>query len=362
MSHKTTDARVSREALETFCVEAMRRSGMTEADARVTAEVLVTTDTWGTHTHGTKQIRKLMKNFRDGRMDVNARVELVGEGPGWARFDGHRSMPMPSSVLAMRTAIAKARQTGIAICTVGNSGHYGAAGYYAWLAAQADMIGLSFTNVDPCMAVPGACAPVLGTNPVGYAVPAGEEYPILLDIATSIVAASKVFTARDLGQPVPEGWIIDKDGQPTTDPSQYPAVGALLPMAGHKGYGIALLVEILTGGLAGGALGNEVTSWVGTSLTPVNQSHCFVAINIGAFEPITAFKRRMDALIRQLKNAPKAKGVDRIWLPGEKEWEYREKALVDGIALPEDVRVSLKGLAEDLGMPSLGATAYDSTR
>jgi len=353
MSHNAGDARVSREALEAFCVEAMRRAGMNEADARLTAEVLVTTDTWGTHTHGTKQLRNLMKNFREGRMDIKARAELVGEGPGWARFDGHASMPMPTSVRAMETAIAKAKNTGIAIATVNNSGHFGAAGYYAWLATRHDMIGMSFTNVDPGVAAPGSRGSVLGTNPIAYAVPAGREHPVMLDIATSVVAASKIYALRQLGKPLPEGWIVDGDGLPTTDPGNYPLAGALLPMAGHKGYGIGLMVEVLTGVLAGGAFGRDVRSWVFGEAAPVNQSHTFIAINVCAFEPVDDFKSRMDALIRQIKDAPKAKGADRIWLPGEKEWEYRAKALAGGIALPQDVRASLKGLAEDLGMEGL---------
>jgi len=353
MNQNESSARVSREALEGFCVEAMRRAGMTEADARVTADVLVTTDTWGTHTHGTKQLRNLMKNFREGRMDIKARAELTAEGPGWARFDGHASMPMPTSVRAMETAVAKAKNTGIAISTVCNSGHYGAAGYYAWLATTHDMIGLSFSNVDPGVAAPGSRGSVLGTNPLAYAVPAGQEHPVILDIATSVVAAGKVYAQRDLGKPLPEGWVVDGDGLPTTNPNLYPKIGALMPMAGHKGYGIGLMVEILTGVLGGGAFGNGVRSWVIGEPLPVNQSHTFIAISVAAFEPVAEFKSRMDTLIRQIRDAPKAKGSDRIWLPGEKEWEYRAKALAEGIALPQDVRASLKGLAEDCGMVSI---------
>ena len=348
----TTSNRITREQLDCFCVDAMCRCGMTPEDARVTAEVLIMTDCWGVHTHGTKQIRMLMKNFRDGRMDVAARAECVGEGPGWAQFDGHHSMPMPTSVLAMQTAVDKAKQTGIAVSTVRNSGHYGAAGYYAYLATRQDMIGLSFTNVDPGVAAPGSRGSVLGTNPLAYAVPADKEYPIMLDIATSVVAASKIFALRQLGKPLPEGWIVDGDGVPTTDPGNYPVTGALLPMAGHKGYGLGLLVEILTGVLAGGAFGRDVRSWCVGEAAPVNQSHTFIAINVAAFEPVAEFKQRMDTLIRQIKDAPKARGAERIYLPGEKEWEHREEALANGIDLPEDVRANLRSLAADLGVSS----------
>jgi ureidoglycolate dehydrogenase (NAD+) len=336
--------------LKAFCVEAMVKAGMRQADADITAEVLVTTDTWSVYTHGSKQVRGLMKNYRDNRMDINARAEVIGEGASWGLMDDHRAMPMPTSVMAMNMAIEKAGKNGIACVAVRNSGHYGAAGYYANMAAEKDMIGLSFTNVDPGVAVPGSRVPVMGTNPVAYAVPAGKEYPVMLDIATSVVAASKVFAAKDLKKPIPEGWIIDKDGLPTTDPTGYPEAGALMPMAGHKGYGFALMVEIICGVLAGGDFGSAVTSWVKEIPEPVNQSHLFIAINIGKFIPIEQFKQRMDELIRFIKSAPRAKGVERIYLPGEMEWESRAKALKSGMMLPDHVMVRLQGLADDYGL------------
>ena len=341
---------VKPESLKTFCVKAMKTAGMNEEDAGITAEVLVTTDTWGVFTHGTKQLRGLLQNFRDRRMDIKAESKVVGEGPGWGLIDGHHFMPLVTSVRAMELAIAKARNSGTAFVTVRNSGHFGGAGYYAHLAAEQDMIGLSFTNVDPGVSVPGARVPLLGTNPIAYAVPAGNEPPIMLDIATSVVAASKIYAARDVGKAIPEGWIIDKDGLPTTDATGYPAVGALLPMAGHKGYGISLLIEIVTGVLAGGAFGPEVVSWMQESATPVNQSHAFLAVNVSKFLPIDQFKERMDSLIRFIRNAPKAQGADRIYLPGEMEWEARQRSLREGMTLPDHVMVRLEGLAQDFGI------------
>ncbi len=338
---------VKPEKLQAFCIEAMRRAGMKEEDARITAEILVTTDTWGTLTHGTKQLRGLLKNFRDQRMDVNAAGEILEEGPGWAMYDAHISMPLVVSHQAMQTAMAKAKECGIGMAGVKNSGHFGAAGYYAWMAARNDMIGLSFSNVDPGVAVPGSRVPVLGTNPLAYAVPAGKEYPVFLDIATSVVAASKIYAAQALKKPIPENWLLDKDGIPTTNPAGYPYEGAMMFMAGHKGYGIALMVEILTGILCGGAFGSQVVSWVKKIPQPVNQSHSFIAINIAAMMPIEQFKDRMDQMIREIKAAPRAKGSDRIYLPGEMEWERREKALKQGMSLPEDVVANLKGVAED---------------
>lgn len=339
--------------LERFCMRAMRKAGMSAEDAQITADVLVTTDTWGVHTHGTRQLRPLLKNFRDGKMDLHASAELLSEGPSWAIFDGHRSMPMVTSTVAMRTAMEKARETGIAYVGVRNTGHFGAAGYYANMAARENMIGISMCNVDPGVAVPGSKTPVLGTNPLAYAVPAGKEKTVFLDIATSVVAAGKVYAAQAAGKRVPEGWLLDAEGLPTTDPSGYPHVGALLPMAGHKGYGLALMIEILTGVLAGGAFGKGVVSWV-TGGEPVNQSLSFIALDVGMLIPVNEFGRRMDQLILEIQGAPKARGTERIYLPGEKEWENRERALKEGLSLPPDVLKSLQGLAEDYALDGAG--------
>jgi ureidoglycolate dehydrogenase (NAD+) len=341
---------VSIDDLQAFCTEAMIAAGMRPEDAKLSAEVLAANDSWGIHTHGTKQLRGLMDNFRRGRMDTAAEAEVVKDGPSFAVFDGHRSMPVVSSVGAMRTAIEKARQTGIACTVVYNSGHNAGAGYYANMAAEEGMFGMAMTNVDIVMAVTGSKGPVLGTNPIAYASPAGNESPVMLDIATSVVAASKAFACRQLGQPMPEPWLLDRDGVPTTDPSNYPEEGAIVPMAGYKGYGIALMIEILTGLLVGAPYASHLNSWVNDTDDPVNQSHTFIAIDINQFTPIESFKENMDALIGDIKNAPKARGVDRIFLPGEMEWGRREKAEENGIPLPEDVILKLQGLAEDVGV------------
>ena len=244
----------------------------------------------------------------------------------------------------------KAKACGIGYVGVKHSSHYGAAGFYANLAAQHDMFGLSMCNVDPCMTVPGAKGKVLGTNPIAYAAPAGAEKPVYLDIATSAVAATKIFSAKALGKQIPDNWLVDEEGIPTTDPSQYPAKGAQLPMAAHKGYGLAVMVEILTAVLTGAAILSGVKSWVADTTEPTDEGHAFIAIDISQMMPLGEFKGRMDGMIREIHAAPKAKGADRIYLPGEMEWERRTDALANGIALPADVLANLYGLAEDAGL------------
>lgn len=340
--------------LEIFCYEAMRWYGLRDVDALLSAKIFVAIDTWGTHTHGTRQLRNLLKNFPIGRLDTQAKAEIVSEGLGWALIDGHNAMPPVTASRAMQVAIDKAKICGIAYTSVRHSSHFGAAGYYVNQAAEQDMIGLVMCNTDPQMTVPGAKGKVLGTNPIAYAFPAGNYKSVFLDIATSAVAANKVIRASALGEQIPLGWLVDGEGTPTTNPEFFPEQGALMPMAAHKGYGLAVLVEVLCGVLAGASLTRQQVSWVpgspGTSDEPVNQGQLFMAIDPATVMPLQEFKQRMDSLIEYFHNAPKAKGEDRVYLPGEMEWERRRIALAEGINLPSDVTDSLRILAEDIGL------------
>ncbi len=350
MSTTATHFTVQLEDLTAFCLAALRQVGVNDADARLTADALVTTDTLGTFTHGTRQLRGLIKNVRDGRLNPSAAETLVSEGPAWAMLDAHYAMPPAVASRAMQRAMAKARACGVGYVGVKHTSHFGAAGYYARLAAAEDMLGIAMCNVDPVMTVTGAAAKVIGTNPIAWAAPAGEERMVFLDVATSRVAATKVFAAKALGKSVPDTWLIGANGLPTTDPSRFPEEGALLPLADYKGYGLAVLVEVLGGALTGAALLSGVVSWASDSREKVNQGHAFIAFDIGAMMPLAEFKSRMDSMVRELRAAPKAAGVERVYVPGEMEWERREAALTTGIPLPPDVAAGLRGLGEDVGL------------
>ena len=340
--------------LEAFVIEAMRHYGIREADARLAAKILVTTDTWGVHTHGTRQLRLLLKNFPIGRLKADAVSEVIHEGMAWALMDGNHALPFVSAHRAMELAIQKAKIAGIGYVSVIHTSHFGAAGYYATMAAQQDMIGIAMCNADPQMTIPGARGKVLGTNPIAYAVPAGKNKPVFFDIATSAAAANKIIRAKLLGQPVPEGWLVNDDGEPTTDPSGFPEKGALMPMAAHKGFGFALLVEVLAGVMNGAALTKEQPSWVtgvlGSPPGPANQGQMFIAIDAGSMLSPQVFDQRMEWLVDYIHDVPKAKDSKRTYLPGEIEWEKRELALTNGMILPPDVVDSLTGLAQDVGI------------
>lgn len=352
MDQKPDVARVPREQLARFCVEALRRVGLTEADAQMGADVLVTTDAWGVFTHGTKCLAGYLRRLQAGGLRPNGRPRIVTEGGAWATVDGDSALGLVTSVFAMRTAIAKAQQQGIAYVGVRNSCHFGAAGYYAWLAAREGLIGIAVANDIPSVAAPGSRGPVLGSNPIAYAVPAGRHPPVLLDMATAAVAGGKVYAARTRGEPIPNTWLIDAHGRPTTDPSGYPDTGALQPAAGHKGYGLALLVETLAGVLTGAATTWQVGSWMWDDGTqPTHHGAAFLAIDVNTIMPAADFTRRMEALVDEIHAAPRADGVERLWVPGEMEWERHARAQREGIALPADVVASLKKSAELVGVP-----------
>ncbi len=347
----TRSVRVSADDLHAFCTTALKNVGVAAADARTTADVLVTTDTWGVFTHGVKALRGYIRRLRGGGLRADARPEVVADGPAWAIVDGQSALGMVTSVYAMRVAMDKARASGIGYVGVRNSCHFGAAGYYANLAAADGMIGVAMANDIPSVTAPGARNAITGSNPLAYAVPTGSGPPILLDMATSIVAGGKVAAAHTLGKTIPPDWIIDRDGLPTTDPAAFSQGGALQPMAGHKGYGIALLIEALSALLTGALVTRQVLPWMHADPSlPTGHGAAFIAIDIAALMPVDIFQQRADALVREIRTAPRAPGAERIYLPGEMEWERRERALKEGILLPPDVAVSVAALAEELGL------------
>jgi ureidoglycolate dehydrogenase (NAD+) len=336
--------------LHRFCVEALLKAGATEAHARTTADVLVTTDTWGTFTHGTKALRNYVRRLRAGGLRAKGNPHIIKEGPASALVDGDSSLGMVSSVFAMQTAIQKAKSSGIAFVGLRNNCHYGAAGYYASMAIPENMIGFSMANDIPTVGAPGAKGHVLGSNPYAFAAPAGKELPVMLDMATSVVAGGKVFAAATLGKPIPEGWIMDLEGKPTRDATLFSHAATLNSLGGYKGFCIAFMIEVLAAVLTGSSISRKVLSWTFSDATqPTGHGAAFMAINVGAFIDVEDFKRRMDHLIEEIHAAPKAE-TGELFAPGEIEFRRREKALKDGIDLPADVVANLQGLADDLGM------------
>lgn len=338
--------------LKDFCRKVLVQEGMCEKNAAIVAEVLSETDAFGTNSHGTKNLLGYIDKVHAGGLDIGAEPEVILEGPSFASIDANKCFGMISSVKAMELACEKAEKTGIAIVTVKNSCHFGAAGYYANIAARKGLIGIAMSNVDPNMTVPGAKGMLIGNNPIAYAAPAVSMPSVFLDIALSNVASLKVVQAKKDGKQIPPTWIVDKDGLPTTDPSHYPDEGAMQPMAAHKGYGLAVFVDVLTGILSGGctSMGGEIVSWCFEPEKPNNVCHTFIAINPAQFNDGQKIESRVEDMSETLRNAPKAKGFDRIYMPGEIEWGKYKVVQEDGFTIPAAVEDSLRTLAGRTGV------------
>lgn len=345
---------ISVDALQSFCERVLQELGVSAPDAATTADVLVTTDSWGVFTHGTKLLAGYARRLQAGGLRTDCSPRVQAEGPAWAIIDGQSTLGQVTSCFAMRTAIDKARQIGAAYVGVCNSCHFGAAGYYASLAARENMIGLAMANDVPSVAAPGSRGAVLGSNPIAYAIPAGHYDPLLLDISTATVAGGRVYAHLKRGEPIPDGWLIGPDGHPTRDGTLYPALAALAPMSGHKGYGIGLLIEVLAGMLTGAAVTRQIGSWLFDDPSlPTNHGAAFLVIDIASLTPGAGFAKRMVELVDEIHSVPAADGCNGVLLPGEREWNHRRNALVNGLRLPDDVAAALEELAANLGLDIL---------
>lgn len=346
---------VSIERLTQFCVESLQRVGVGSNDALIAANALVRTDAMGVFTHGTKLLIGYLKKLKGGGYRPTGQPRIEREGPGWAVIDGDSALGQIGGEFAIRLAIEKARNVGVAYVGLRNTGHIGAAGYYADVAAREGFISMITGNDMPSVAAPGAKGPVLGSNPLAYGVPVTNGDPILLDIATAAVAGGKVYAAHQRGEPIPPTWLIGPDGLPTTDGSLYPAKASLAPMAGHKGYGFGLWCEILSGVLPGGHLTWQIGSWIFDEPSkPSWHNASFMVIDVGAIAPRAEFDQRLKHLIDELHAVPTAEGVDQVLLPGEREWRNFHRAQQEGIPLPADVRAKLQEVSALCGveMPS----------
>ena len=294
-------ARVKIDELMRFSEEVLVKSGLTKENAKAVAETIVTTDTFGVLSHGTKNLYGYIQKMHAGGLNASAVPTVEKDGPAWGIVNGNAAIGMLTADFAMKKAIEKAKNTGIAYVGVYNSCHFGAAGYYANMAAKAGMIGLSMSNGDPVMAVPNSSGVVIGNNPFAFAAPLKNGKSVFLDIALSNVAALKVVMAKEKGITVPDGWLVDKDGKPTNDPSGFPQSSYLQPMAAHKGYGFAVLVEILASVLTGAGMLSEITSW-NLDLPSKNKvGHAFIAIDIAQITDKEIFFDRMERMVAELK-------------------------------------------------------------
>lgn len=349
----------SASALESFCADIFFKSHVPILDAEILAQTLVRTDMRGVHSHGVVRISRYLKCVRAGGINPNIEPSILAEGPNFTRYDGRSGLGIPLAMKAVRRAVDIARQHTIGLVTVNHSDHFGAAGHYALYCAEQGMIGITMSNTCPLVAVTGSAGRVIGNNPLAYAVPAQKYRAVLYDVSMSVVASGKVELAHSHGERIPFGWILDPLGNPTTDPRHIYQNGAMLPFGGHKGYGLAVLVEVLAGALASAGILDEVKSWNETPGKDANTGHCFIAINIANLLSLEAFRHRIDDMITRMIQAPRAVGVDRIYYPGEIEFEREAAAEIGGIRLPDASVTALHEAADMVGLPMISGMKGD---
>ncbi len=339
---------LSPEVLRRICTRMMQAAGMPQADAVITADSLVDADLRGTHSHGVIQLPGYLDRLAAGGINPRPVIKVAGDTPAVAIVDGDRGMGQVVSHYAMELAIRKGKETGVGVTTVRNSEHFGACAYWSLMAVSRDMIGICSTNGVSCMPPFGGITGTIGNNPIAIAAPAGREYPMVIDIATSVVAQGKMRVSAARGEKIPLDWAITLEGEPTDDPLEG-LKGLVLPVAGYKGFGLALGFEVLTAILPGALFAKQVPLDPGPAES-LRIGHYFQAIDIAPMMAVSEFKARMDELLRQVKESKLAKGVQRIYAPGEIEESTKARRLESGIPLADAVVEDLKAAASKLGV------------
>jgi LDH2 family malate/lactate/ureidoglycolate dehydrogenase len=337
--------RIDPKKLLEFATAVYVAAGMSDADARLCADTLVQADLWGHQSHGVMRLSWYAARLKAGVCDPKAKPELVVDAGGLALIDGHDGMGQVLTARAAQEATRRAKAHGIAAVGIRNSNHFGTALYFTLMAAREGCVGFLSTNASPAMAPWGGRKKIVGTNPWSWALPAGSHPPMVLDIANTGVARGKIYLAKQKGERIPEGWAINAAGAPTTDPAE--AIdGIILPMAQHKGYAIALMMDMLSGVLTGSGFGAEVAGPYQAERRS-RAGQMMIALNIEAMQPLSEFNARVEALIAQIKAVPLAQGFDEVFYPGEIEARNDVKNRHEGLSLPDDTLTDLKKVAEE---------------
>jgi LDH2 family malate/lactate/ureidoglycolate dehydrogenase len=342
------ERRVDAERLEGFIAALFRGVGMSEPDAELLGSIIVETDLRGAYSHGCALAAGYLDRMGQGLIDPRGQPKVVKDAGAALVIDADNALGHIAVDFAMRRAIDRARDTGVAAAAVGGSNHCGAMAHYAMLALPHDMIGLATTNGLPTMAFWGGLDRILSINPVGIAIPAGEERPFVLDTSFGAAARGKIVVHQQTGRPLPEGWAFDREGHPTIDPAAA-LDGLIQPSGGYKGTSLALVMGVLSALLSGAAYGTELGDFV-SGARPGQDGQFVLAIAIGAFEDPARFKSRMDGIIRQIHASRTAPGSDRVSLPGEHAVEMAAAYRRDGVPMTEATRRALSAVAERLGV------------
>lgn len=339
------------ERLHAFIHGALVALGLPASDADICAQRMTEADLRGVDTHGIFRLPHYCRRIQAGGFNRQPRVHAVRDTPVTALVDGDNGMGHVVMTTATQLAIRKAAESGLAWVGVFRSNHAGPAAVYSTMPLAHDMIGIYMTVANANHMAPwGGVDLILGTNPISVAIPAGEEPPIALDMATTVSSYGKIKLAAQKGESIPSGWMVDRTGQPLTDP-QRSHEGFLLPIGGYKGYGLNVVIGMLAGVLNGAAFGRDVVDFNKDLVTPNNGGHAIFAMRVDCFRPVEDFKREMDRHIRDIRASARMEGVDRIWLPGEMEFHAIRDRRAHGIPVAPAVVRQLQQLATELKLP-----------
>ncbi len=346
---------VTSQQLTLISQKLLKAAGASDEEAEIVTRFLVNANLAGVDSHGVApNLIIYLQGIRCGTIKTRAKIEVRAESPSTALIDGNWGFGQMACSKAMEVAIDKARRTGVGAVGVFNCNHIGRLAEYAQMAVANGMIGFITANCEPYVAPYGGRTPVLGTNPLSYAIPAGRENAVVVDYATSAAAEGKVRATLLKGEQLPSGWIVDSHGRPSTNPAdlyepplppeRIKLAGALLPFGGYKGYGLGLVVDLLAGVLTGAGSSQDMTSgWLTNGVF-------MMALKIDNFVPLGDFKDRVDRLVKSIKESPKAEGFEEILIPGEPESNERERRLRDGVPISEKAWQPLMQACKEYGL------------
>lgn len=351
------------DVVEKFMVSVLVKAGIPESDAKIVTDVLVKADKLGFDSHGVNRLKPIyLDRIKEGVLNPVTNFQIVREGPTTAVIDGQNGMGHVIAYNAMKMAIEKAKKLGMGMVAVRNSTHYGFAGYYALMAVEENLIGITGTNARPSIAPTFGVENMLGTNPLTFGIPTDEAFPFLLDCATSVTQRGKIELYQRQGKTMPKGWVIDESGESKTDPDEVlrdlvAGKAALTPLggigeetAGYKGYGYATVVEILSAALQQGAYLKMLTGFRDGKKVPYNLGHFFIAIDINAFTDVDDFKRTTGSILRELRASKKMPGQNRIYTAGEKEYEVWMSRKDKGIPFGGELLKEFKYICNEYGV------------
>jgi L-2-hydroxycarboxylate dehydrogenase (NAD+) len=339
--------------LEAFISSALISVGVPTEDAAQVAELMAASDAHGGDAHGIFRLQQYVSQIENGGINARPNIRVINERPGTALLDGDNALGHLVMKRAAELAIEKARQTGVGWAGTRHSNHAGPAHLYARMAMQQDMIGLYFCVGNANLLPPwGGTEVLLSTNPIAIAVPGLRHPSIVLDMATTNTALGKIRLKAQRNEPIPEGWMIDRQGKPLTDPKRA-SEGFLVPVGGPKGYGLALMFGLLAGTLNGAAFGRDVVNYTKDTKTPSNTGQAILALDIAAFADVQTFKEKVDDVWEMMKSSPTLPGFDEVRLPGERSGKLYEERVAHGVPLSPELRKVLDDLADRLKIQRL---------